>query len=180
MKRASLYFATVLFICGWIIEGEGTLVKIIPPNSVINSPQSVDVVIVGSKGNVSRQTAYYQPMNGGIDIDTREAGPNASIYIPVWKTGYIWVGGNWVDETGAYWNGTTKSDSAIPDWNEYWVSYWRPYWNDKRGYWPPNQTYRFEVLNKYRHHRYLRNQQMENTGIKGLGQTNQIPTTHAH
>lgn len=149
---------------------------IAPPASMINNPQSLVVVIVDPSGNVQQQSVYYDPTKGGIDIHTPVGGDNASIYIPAWRTGYVWLNGHWVDETGYYWEGRTKKTAGIPNWNQYWSGYWGKYRNDPRGYWSQGRKESASMRKWRDRKRDLQQKQMEAGKIKGFGEKNVMPS----
>ena len=156
-------------------QSEATLIKIVPPESIINTRQSLEIVIIDANGNAFKQPAYYNPLAGGLEMDAKWAGPNASIYIPNWKTGYIWHNGHWIDEAGYYWDGSRKTASEIPDWRNQWVDYWHKYWHDRRGYWPRGSHDRADERKRYG--RSHEKRQLEDAGMKGFGQANSMPST---
>ena len=175
MKKLKMWLTVAILIFAEVVESEAAVLKIAPPPSIINSPQSLEVVIVDKNGNAIKQTAYYNPTVGGIEADTRWAGPNASIYIPNWETGYIWQNGYWVDAEGYYWDGSRKTSIAMPDWRNQWVDYWHKYWHDKRGYWPRGRQDRADERKRFG--RSYDKKQNEDAGLKGFGQTNPMPST---
>lgn len=176
MKNRQILIMAALLALGTIGEVEGAFIKIVPPEVVINSPQSVDVVIVDSQGKVYQQTAHYDPIQGGIDIDVAGAGANASFYVPSWKTGYVWYNGFWVDEHGYYWGPSGKVAINVPNWRNHWVGYWGKYWNDRRGFWPRGAEFREDAHDRYMrfHDRTVEQKQVEESKIKGFGEVNEM------
>jgi hypothetical protein len=131
MKKSwALLLVSVVIATGWTSQAEAAVVVVDQPGVVLNSRQSLPVVVVDSNGNTFQQTVYYDPSLGGIDLNTSWAGPNASVYFPTLNTGYVWYNGYWVNPAGYYWNGGRRYYVG-PTWNNYWVGYWngRNHWN---------------------------------------------------
>ncbi len=127
-QKTWLMLLTSSLAIGWMAKGEAAIIQIGGPGVVISQAQPVQVVIVDSNGNTYEQTAYYDSSIGGVNIDTRWAGPGASIYIPTLGLGYLWYNGFWVDQEGYYWNGQSRVYISDPQWRDH----WHHYWNDHR------------------------------------------------
>lgn len=115
-------------------QTEATIIR--TDGVLLTHREPIEVLITDSYGNTYRQIVDYDPLIGGIDIDTSWAGPYASIYLPAWGIGYIWYNGYWVDELGYYWNGPRCLYIDYPRWDNFWVTYWeRVRRGERDGHW---------------------------------------------
>lgn len=118
-------FSLSLCFASWMAQGDAAVVLLGGPGVVINYHQPIQAVIVDTNGNTFEQTVCYDPAIGGVNLNTAWAGPNASVYFPAYRTGYIWNNGYWVDQTGFYWNGERRVYMSHPNWNNHWAGYWQ-------------------------------------------------------
>lgn len=135
MKKSSMIVLTLSFIVGIISPSDAIPLRISVPGIEFTAQQPVQVIVYDSYGNAYESTAYYDSSIGGIDIDTAWAGPNASIYLPMFNTGYLWFNGFWVDREGYYWDHGRRLYLNSPRWNDHWSGYWRTHTRDRRDRW---------------------------------------------
>lgn len=102
-----------------------------------NQPTQVNAVIVNKNGEMSETQYTYDPNQGGVVINNyyEVAGPDCSIYFPLWGIGFLWWSGFWVDGDGYYWDGYRYRYCNYPHWHNHWNNYWHGTWyNKRRGY----------------------------------------------
>lgn len=134
MKKSWLLLLATALTANWTAQGEAAIIRIEQPAGiVISAPQPIEVIVIDSYGNAHQQIGYYDPVTGGLSIDTSWAGLDTSIYIPAFGTGYIWYNGYWIDQSGYYWDGTQRIYINYPQWNVYWRNYWHKHGRDR--YW---------------------------------------------
>lgn len=134
MKKSWLFLLASVLTFGGITQTEATIIR--TDGVLLTHREPIEVLITDSYGNTYRQIVDYDPLIGGIDIDTGWAGPYASIYLPAWGIGYVWYNGYWVDESGYYWDGPRRVYIDYPEWNNYWVTYWgKVRRGDRDGHW---------------------------------------------
>ena len=157
MKKGSmLFFASAILSLGWISHGEAAVMVVGGPGVTFTQGQPIQAVFVDSAGNTIQQTVYYNEALGGIDLNANLIGANTSVYFPSLGAGYVWYDGHWVDQSGYYWNGTTRVYVNHPHWGTYWGGYWhgRSHWDGNWHAHPDVSIHVHESVYEHGHHHY--------------------------
>ncbi len=117
-------------------QGDESTSKVVPlpeAEQQYSEATPVDAIIVDKDGNMTERQYTYDPAQGGVVINNynQVAGPDCSLYFPVFGVGFLWWGGYWVDYNGYYWNGYGWGYVNYNRWHGRWNNYWHHNWNNK-------------------------------------------------
>lgn len=149
----------LLAICFFLPLIADQEIRIENPSVEVDGPTPVQAIILDSNGNVTEKEYTYDPNTQTIIINSNDEGDNASIFFPLFETGFLWWGGYWVNYNGYYWNGHWRHVD-YDDWNGHWHNYWNHHWdNHWHNYW--NQHH------KESNFRYKNKEHWQNRSFQG-------------
>ena len=94
----------------------------------VSSPTQVQAIVLDSNGNMTEEEYTYDPDTQVIVINS--GGDNASVFFPLFATGFIWWNGYWVNREGYYYDNDRWVHVDDHDWDGHWNGYWNNHWDN--------------------------------------------------
>lgn len=102
-------------------------------NQKLAGQTTVDAIVTDNQGNMQEVQLPYNSQTQSVTINNNQyGGDNASLFFPLFATGFMFYAGYWVGHDGSYWNGSHYTHvTNINNWNNHWNNYWKHDWAPK-------------------------------------------------